>query len=229
MRSIRFLIVVGFLLSIFVSIREWQLYWASRNTAVFTLESLTTLDGRQLFLQKGDTKYIHDRTEMPLDLTSSVIGALQIGQTQEGLGVYEVKGQPQQNFVFMFGPLMDPAVFRNVQSAPLTLKGLTIQKLELYSYQAPFDPIMETDDPHLIQDVYNALLKPPVFFKVNNPDYQLKYHLFLVPLDIPGLAYDVNIYSFKKDKTNLYFTQAMDPYNGIRASEIFTNWVINRK
>lgn len=229
MRSIRFLIVIGFLLSAFVGIKEWQLFWASRNTTVFTLESQATLNGRLLILQKNGTKYIHDRTEMPLDLTSSVIGALQIGRTQEGLGVYEVKGQPEENYVFMFGPLMDPAVFRNVQSSPLTLKELSIHKIQLFSYQAPFDPINETDDPQLIQDVDNALLNPPVFFKVNSPDYQLKYHLYLIPADIPGIAYDVNIYSYKKDRTNLYFTQATEPYDGIRASEVFTNWVINRR
>ena len=172
-------------------------------------------------LTLGDKTYVSDSEEYALFSPGS--GDHAIGQTADGMLLYEVYGQT--NYVVLYS-FMDPvAVFRNSKQPVLDLSTITVTHLKLASAGvAPGTaPEKDTDDPQLIQAVMSSLRKgTPVTVPSAVGDMK-KYCLYLSGGNLYGMQYCAGTYVDQAGQ--VYLARDALTKDWLQADPLFSAWV----
>src|SRR5258706_3598228 len=168
----------------------------------------------------GGTTYESDYAEYAL---SSPGSDYQIGQTADGMRLYEVYGQ--KNYVVLYDFMDQVAVFRNSQQPALDLKtaGITGMKLASLAYAPGMGPEKDTDDPQLIQYVITTLTAGTLVTASSLGSNIQKYCLYLSGGDLYGMQYCAGVYVDQRGQ--VYLAHDALTKEWIRASPLLSEWV----
>ena len=172
-------------------------------------------------LTLGNTTYVSDYEEYAL---SSPGNNHHIGQTPDGMRLYQIIGQTDYLVLYSFMDLV--AVFRNSQQPALDLSKITITHLKLASTEvAPgMAPEKDSDNPQLIQEVLDTLKAGTSVVPLNSNIK--RYCLYLSGGDLTGMQYCVGV--FVDDKGTVYLDHDTVSTDWFPANSLFTKWVTSQ-
>lgn len=224
MRAFKIIVICGMVLFLAAALSAGYILFLRPSTLpVYHMEQKAP-DGSSFpatTLTLGDQVYISDKTEVPLEILATWVGAHRmIGRTEDGMDVYAIPQQDPRNYIMLTTLMFPRMIFRNTHLPPIQLSSFPFDELQWVHPQSAMTSMSKTRESAIIKEVTTSLVRREGSTKVGEAIPSTK--IYLTSGQLPGLAYTISAYATIDGK--VFLVEGFNPEEWIPAGPNFTNW-----
>lgn len=227
MRALWTILLCGFALFMAAVLGAgYVLFLRPRTLPVYHFEQKMSNHGEFMAttLSLGDTMYISDITEFPLEMKAAWVGKNRmIGRTQNGMDIYAIPDQDTRNYIMLTTEMFPLEIFRNANLAPIQLSSFDVDEIQIIAPQNIPSSRNKTREPVIIQEVVDTLVRRDGMIKGGQAVRGANLHLNSDHL--PGLGYAVSVIVDEQGAVFLMERSASEDW--IPAGPEFTSWFLS--